>query len=376
MKIGIVSFYHSQENYGQILQCYALQKIFRDMGHDVFHLRYNNNRSLQSRVKRIIKIIMDGLPYTYLNLYIKKRYTNKKNNNTGGSSISNKQRGFDDFRRKYIKFSDSDYSIDELASNPPEADVWVAGSDQIWQEPSELYHLTFAPMSSKRIAYAASMGGCKLSNKYNKFYFKKYLKDFDYIGLREKDGVEECKALGFSKTELNLDPTLLLCTEAYRNISHLPIEATNKKYVFVYLLGNPIDIKVSAIESWVKQAGYEMIYVASQGREDDHFKLYPNPQEWLALIDHAECVITNSFHGMVFSIIFNKRFMVIPLCDNCSRMNSRLSTTLEELEISKDIISGDFSKIEDSIDYTHINKNINDIRNNTIKELSIQLEKK
>ena len=378
MKIGIVSFYDTQQNYGQVLQCYAMQRFFAALGHDVFHLRYDD-RPTASRLSKIGKL-WDICSHGLFRAYIENRRAFAKPGKELGfirSKSNLNKRGFDSFRERHIALTEETYTIDRLKRTPPAVDAWVTGSDQVWGlGASELFQLQFGPRKAKKIAYAASMGGFRLTNGYQRHFFGKYLRGFDYISLREQDGVDECRALGFSKARLVPDPTLLIEAEQYRAISEKPAIAEGKKYVLLYLLGNPIDVEVDEIAAWARSKQYELIYTASQGREDEFAKYDATPQEWLGLIDHAEAVITNSFHGMVFSILFNKPFLVIPISGAWSRMNSRLTTTLDELHIDRThIYAGDPNRVNAPIDYAAANRIIEEKRAQIRTELEAVLHR-
>ena len=126
MRIGIMTFWWSNDNYGQLLQCYALQKYLRDAGHDAYLIRYDNRQDL--RTPALIKLLKGLNPYLllrYLNHKMKSRKLQEE------ARIHN--RGFDDFRNKYLKQSESLYTCyDQLEENPPQADCYIVGSDQVW----------------------------------------------------------------------------------------------------------------------------------------------------------------------------------------------------------------------------------------------------
>lgn len=372
MKIGIVSFYDTQQNYGQILQCFAMQRIFQTLGVESFHLRYSNiARSSKSyKIIRLVKVVLLGLFPGYL----KNRLKNYKEGQHSRFSVTNNQpsiRGFDEFRKEYLKFSDKIYTVDQLFSSPPKADVWVTGSDQVWGNgESDLFQLKFAPKSTRKLAIAASMGGYKLDNSYQRHFFKRNLKNFQYISLRESDGVKECRDVGLDSAQQILDPTLLCNVGNYRKIEKAPKTVPDKPYVFVYLLGNPIDVKLSTIKDWIKSKDCKGVYVYSQGRCKEDDGIDASPEEWLWYLDHARYIITNSFHGMAFSILFNKQFIVIPIAGEWARMNSRLTSTLETLGIKRDrIFDGSFSEIDSVINYDQINSILNNYQEITYKKL-------
>lgn len=361
MKIGIVTFWNTDHNYGQILQCYALQKFLRDMGHESFHIRHippHSTKRVTSLLSKVFRIILRGLFPAYIEL--------KKNKKTGETELWQQLKinqdsesvrhplGFEKFKDKYIKYSGKEYTFDQLDTNPPEVDCIVVGSDQVWGGPDRVYLLDFGPRNVKRISYAASMGGAKLENKYLRSEFKRLLKKIDHVTLREQDGVDLCHALGRSDAELVPDPVMLLDGEHYRGIAVKPIGT--REYVMIYMLGNPSSLRIDEIVAWCKTSGLKYKYVAAQGQIDDYPKEYPNIDEWLGLIDGAKYVITNSFHGMVTSIVLNKQFLVIPTTGSVARMNNRLTSTLEPLQLEERIFSKSLDEVRTPIDYGRVNK--------------------
>lgn len=125
------------------------------------------------------------------------------------------------------------------------------------------------------------------------------------------------------------------------------------KYLLLYLLGNPIGIDVKDIFDFAKQRNLKIVYVASQGRKDVFPKVTPTIGEWLSLIKHSEYVITNSFHGTVFSLQYHKNG-VLPLVGEYAKMNSRITTLLNKYKISNHFLHNkDLTSIEKSIDYNY-----------------------
>lgn len=131
---------------------------------------------------------------------------------------------------------------------------------------------------------------------------------FCYLTAREEDGVNELHKLGFKNAELMPDPTLLLHMNDYSYLEENESKLIPKdKYLFLYLLGNPIGIDVKDIFDFAKQRNLKIVYVASQGRKDVFPKVTPTIGEWLSLIKNSDYVITNSFHGTVFSLQYHKK---------------------------------------------------------------------
>lgn len=360
MKIGIISFWDTMNNYGQVLQCFALQRFLRNLGHDAYHIRYSPRpltkiERLTSGFNSVFKSICYGELLKNLNSHFSKT----KDTFAELGSLQSEEdklhpRGFDEFRKKYIKFSNKTYDQYSIRETPPEADCYICGSDQIWSSPNEAYMLNFGDKKIKRIAYAASLGGVKYdNNKKVAADFKKKLKRFDIVTCREMDGVEVCRKMGRPDTELVPDPVFLLAKEDYEKIAIRPQE---EGYVLLYLLGNPIDLEVQEIFKWATRNDIIIKYVPAQGRVDEYPKVYPNVDEFIGLIMNAKYVITNSFHGMAMSIIFNKQFVVIPVTGQFLRMNDRINTTLSNYNLYDRIFDGNLDKLLIEIEYSDVNK--------------------
>jgi hypothetical protein len=370
MKIGIMTFWWSDDNYGQLLQCYALQKYLRDAGHEAYLIRYDprNNYIKVPLWEKFIK----GLNPAKLSRYIWSRY----------KKIflikQNQRRKFNEFRDKYIIQSGKTYySYDELVSDTPDADVYIAGSDQIWNPDCILFDITinlvkayflyFGSDETKRIAYAASFGKETISDEFVK-EISPLLKHFNYVSVREKLGLDICRQCGISRADWVPDPTMLLETDKYRTLytPREPMPQTKKPYCFIYMLSNKCKVSIKAIYDWAKQKNLEVIYVTGNGRYDGHHKVYATIPQWLYYIDKAEYVITNSFHGTIFSLIFRKQFGIIPLSDDCAGMNGRFYSLFEMFCIEERFIDSSFTILDKDINWDKVRdtfKNIQNTRN-------------
>lgn len=169
---------------------------------------------------------------------------------------------------------------------------------------------------------------------------KRLIHRLDFIGMREQSGVEVCKRLGRPDAVQVVDPTLLLDTKDYDKI-RIPV-ATPKPYLFLYLLGNPIGYKTKYFYDYAASKGLNVVYVASQGKVDDYEKFPAQVGEWIELLANAEMVITNSFHCTVFSLIYHRRMITVPLVGGYERMNTRINELLrnaglEDLILNKEL---------------------------------------
>jgi len=371
MKIGIMTFWWSEDNYGQLLQCFALQKYLRDAGHDAYLIRYDpKNDYIYIKTplwRKILKAFNPVKLYKYIiSKKLEKDIKREKQNNP---------RGFEDFRNRHIKQSEKIYSsYKELVDNPPEADIYVVGSDQIWNtfgDPIDVainvikaFLLDFGNPSIKRIAYAASFGKETLDENSIQI-FSNLLKKFDYISIREESGIEICKKCGIDNAEWVSDPTMLLEADIYHTLYEDElIRKNNKPYCFFYLLGTEYNFSHQLVYDWAKKKNLEVIYVTGNFQLDKFKKMYMTIPEWIYLLEHSDYVISNSYHCSVFSLLFKKKFGVIPLVRNHIGCNTRLDSLFKLFQIEKRFIENDLSVLDKDIDWQSVSTGFQMIRNN------------
>ena len=373
MKIGILTYWWSQDNYGQLLQSYALQKYLRDAGHDAFLIRYDSrNDFLRTQfILRCFKALNPVLLCKFLQhkINLKKLLEESKLND----------RHFDDFREKYIVQSENVYtSYNQLKENPPEADVYIVGSDQVWnfslfktvnncKNLIHAYFLDFGSTQTKRISYAASWSCSDLRSDIIE-KISPLLKNFDYVSVREKSGINLCRKCGYDTAEFRCDPTLLLTAENYRSLYKENYDTFKRKnpYLFLYMLNNTCDFDIQKVYEFAERKNLEIVYITGNGKIDRYEKTFATIPQWLSLIDNAEYVVTNSFHCCVFSLLFEKKFGVVPLTKTLAGMNSRIETLSEIFGIKPRWIMEDesevFSVLEEEVNPVLQIKNEFDLR--------------
>lgn len=331
MKIGVITFSQTKDNYGQILQCFAMQKFLKKLGHDPFLIQYHQ----QPPAKASFKI---GKLYNYvtnLGAYIKWYFNHKKIESQKLAYEAKTKlvdRKFPEFLKDNLSLT-SVYNKEQLLANPPIADVYVCGSDQIWKR-DDIFYLSFAPKSALRIAYAPSFGGETHFPDETEAMIKNELSHFSFLGIREEAGVELCHRLGFKDAVKVVDPTLLLSKEDYDKEK---VAINKNDYIFAYLLGNPTDCSIDEIYAYAKSVGKDVVYVCSQGRNDNYEKTYATIGEWLGYLSNADVVITNSFHCTVFSLIYNRQFVSLPVSKGYEKMNGRLVDLLGKIGLGNRI---------------------------------------
>lgn len=360
MKIAILTFWSSNDNYGQLLQCYALQKYLKDLGHEVFLIKYHAKSSLKKTIPLYIRIRNNLNPIYFFRKYFRKHKNQKIHNE---ELKFNRQ--FDSFRSKYITFSKDYFYFKDLINDPPKADAYIVGSDQVWND--ELikftnsnsypaYFLDFGNKDIKRLGYAVSFGKEKLSDSYIK-YLKTALRKFDFISVREKNGIELCKECGIDNAEFVCDPTLLLSAETYRSIyKENPIPEKQNKFLFLYILNNNINFDISKVYKFAASKNLDIVYVTGNGLINIKNRTFATIPEWLYFVDNAEYVITNSYHCGIFCTIFQKKFGIIALAGKQQEMNQRFNTLFELRETGdRYITDNDFSILDKPYNSKDIN---------------------
>ena len=321
MKIGILT-HPLGANYGGILQAYALSMYLQKQRYDVVVLNRQSNLPF---VKRIIKNILVAIHYHRYN--------------------APKYKHLASFVKKYINYS-KPLQTDAQMRKIVEAngfDAVIVGSDQVWRTGFAMgygynYFLDFVPDSVRKLSYAASFG---LNNwEYTEEQtekIKQLVSKFKSVSVREDEGVTLClKNIGV-KAEHVLDPTMLLTAEDYKTITSKRL--VDEDYVFVYWLGPEEDKKKALLN--VDVGDKKVVDISLRGS-----KPLISVQDWLSYIKYADHVVTDSFHGCVFSILFHKQFTI---CANDSGGNGRLRSLFKMLEIQPN---------KTLIDYSLITKNL------------------
>lgn len=372
MKIGILTLPFNN-NYGGYLQAYALMAVLKRMGHQPTLIMRRHNKPKVS-VKYKIKLFITGLLKTILTL--------KKH-----QIIYDVEYGFNKKGRDMHKFVNefmqpqTPYLYDTVSLKKyceGKFDAYIVGSDQVWRAiyvpDIKNYFLDFTKgWNICRIAFAASFGTD--TPEYTPIQIeqcRELLKTFDGISLREKSGMEVFKHFGWSvdSVQIVLDPTMLLSAKDYSNV--LPTnKAKSVNKIFYYVLDSNQKIE-SILTKSQTLLGKEIFGISNIQKEDSVLVAI---EEWLVNIRDADFVITDSFHGMVFSIIFHKPFVV---CVNLDRGADRFINLLDALSLSSRLIAEDNSLdllIQEPIDWNQIDKKIEKIKIESFKFLEKYLSK-
>ncbi|MCD8394977.1 MAG: glycosyltransferase [Bacteroidales bacterium] len=359
MKIGIVTFWSSQDNYGQLLQCFALQHYLRSLGHVSEIIRFNETPI--SNCWRRFKISKLS-PIHVLQYFKYRRGLVKKS-----TEAEFDQRKFDDFRKESLSFS-SHKALDykELWTLFYKYDTVIAGSDQIWS-PRKVdlrpYFLQFTSLNTNRISYAASFGRQIWEDNRN---LNSLLESIDHLSVRENSGAGICESVGRQDVVIVCDPTLLWESEEY--VTHLNLRPIDEsQYAFAYFLHWPTQINQEEVQEFLNR---HSLHLRSFATHEHNTLGYPLNEDmtiegWLSALYSSKLVITNSFHGLVFSLIFHKPMVVFPLYGKSSAMNTRIRDLLKLVGLDNRLYTSEQSIehiLESPIDWNYVDEQINRLR--------------
>lgn len=369
-KIGVVTFSNTLDNYGQILQYLATQTYLESRGHSVFLLNFDNcNLSLvyrfQRKIRKTIRRIFSKFQYKKLNdikksaedltldcsIEIEKHLLFQKWAQQSKISNDENPRFFDKFREKYFHTLSCTYA--ELRGFYG----FAVGSDQMWSYISQDNFLDFGSRKQKRFSIAPSVGH-KIFSLDEIRRVTPLLAKFNFITVREQNGKEFCQLCGRKDAHIVLDPTFLITPTQYDNFADVQGMTMPKQYLLLYLLGGEIDIEIENIYKWAKINNLEVVYIASQGRDDNYRKCYATVEQWLALIKNAKYVFTNSFHGVALSSIYRIPFIVFPLIGIMQGMNGRILHYASEFDMNERIYKGDLDAVKNTIDWSRVENRI------------------
>lgn len=305
-------------NYGNVLQNYALQQIllcYADRVDTLWTQPYNFMPEVwwNWRWKEYIKWLINW-----------KNFRTKITNGHIGREMA-RQVKIRDFSNRYISYHR--VPLDALSNRIKQYDYCVVGSDQVWNPHFGNYHqffLGFAP-KEKRLSYAASISTMDIPAEEHDF-FVQGLKGMKALSVREQAGADLIEQLTGRKAEVHLDPTLLLTADEWRSVSRRPTWYHGGEYLLTYFLGR----RPPQIDAIAEELGLTVVNLLD---EEVYEHYVTGVDEFLWAIDHASLVYTDSFHGSVFSILFQTPFVVCDRVgtgkgDASEKMGSRLDTLL------------------------------------------------
>lgn len=361
-KIGIVTV-HTGYNYGTSLQAYSSKLYYKRLGYDSEILGYSNTL-IPGRDIRIKKILILFLRTFFRPNLFKKTFLTYKKSLTKEITLESKDL-FNLFTEKKLKVNKM--SEKELYSYSRKDDVLslVCGSDQIWNATSvyvdPFYYLHFAP-KEKRVAYAPSFGKSEIPS-YNKNIIKKYLKDFEYLSIRETEGKKIIEELIGKKSEVLVDPTLLIRKDEWldeiKNIKFI-----EEDYIVYYFLDEPSETVTNNLKKISKDLKCKIVSLPFKHKFLEQFNnevLSPDagPLEFVKIISGAKFVCTDSFHGMLFSINLNIPFYIFGRnYGTAVNQSTRITSILEILNLKERFIQNKIVELKYITNWEEVNEQL------------------
>lgn len=328
---------HDVYNTGASLQAYALSGYLKKIGHDVQIIDYKPDYLRHYQLWKVNNPKYDKP-------FIRELYCLAKLPGNIKEKYSKRKKNFDTFTSTYLPITESSYaSNEELKGNVPQADVYFAGSDQIWntlfrngRDPA--FYLDFAPDNSVKASYAASFATHEIASECQQFV-KNQLKKLDKISVRESSGVKLAEMLGFFEVQQVVDPVFLLSRDEWNQISGKPI--SDQPYLFLYDFDTNEKIGKEA-RKMADANGWKVFSFLKNPWCDVSFE-EEGPEMFLSLIQYAQLVMSNSFHATAFALIYEKLFYVF---ERKEQINMRMKDLVHSLDLEQK---------NDWIDYKKVN---------------------
>ena len=337
---------HCPHNYGAVLQAYASKEFLKSIGHDAELIDYrpcyitDKQKYTYVGKKYIAKFFITR--WAYILAKFKSRYNVKRN------FALFMKRELCDGRHVY-------HDIEELQQNPPKADVFFTGSDQIWNTQMEngwddAFFLSFV-REGRKCSYAASMAKSSVLTPEEEQRFRHMLEGFDKISVREENAKKILQPLVTQEIRWILDPVFLLSEQQWTMMADKAEEKVKgQKYILIYPMGDGLNV-ISTAQKLSKETGLPIYSISKTIRNQGVTRQFNGytPYEFLHLIQNAQYVVTNSFHGTSFSIIFKKKFWACSI----GNTSSRITSLLQSLDLSHRFLSDGEEKdsFVETIDY-------------------------
>ena len=356
MRTGLITF-HFAHHYGAQLQAYATMRAIRELGHDcqIIDFRLPHTTGTNHLFKK-----PDSVRALASNVHTALHY--------GPMKLRHDR--FEAFVAEQMDLSPRRYtSNEELRRDPPAYDVYVAGSDQIWNpyiyvnkqfEPAFL--LDFA-REGRKIAYAPSLGVSSLPQPYDG-QLREYLASFGALSAREGRGKELLESITDKEVQLVLDPTLLLTGEQWGELAAVPDR--KQPYILCYFISDPGEVGERARELH-QRTGWPIVQLAGIRRKlpgAEKVVFDAGPREFLGLFQNAACVCTNSFHGSVFSLQFDRPFFTaMSPKEKAEPAYSRIYSLLSRLGCEDRIVGmPNTASVDAEMDYAIIHRKLAETR--------------
>lgn len=364
-KVAIMTWWH-YANYGTALQVTALSSVIKKLGFEAEIINYIPHGKVVSNesFSSVVRYALDKTKQLFNLTYVDEK-RNKK---------------FADFLNEYVNLTGKCETKSDLFELNKKFDAFICGSDQIWGPTvfNSNYFLDFVPQN-KKIAYAPSLGVIDIADDYVKHRISELIEDFKYLSVREQQGKDLIKNLCNKDAKVVADPTMLLDKNEWNDLLGLKEKHEKEKYILCYFLGdnkkhwNYVDKLSKTLGLTIKVIPMHKNDVSKGNNEE-----LCDPKEFVELIANAEYVCTDSFHGVVFSINYNKQFCVFERFNkkDIKSQNSRIYNILSIFKLENRLV--DLLKPCDlyleKIDYKQVNNIIMLFRKDSLEFLNTSLK--
>ncbi len=380
-KVGLAVCYDTK-NFGSQLQVLATMKKIEDLGYKTEIIRYKKKLTPMFALQTIPRLFN----MSFINAKIHSKDKNKKIEKYPeiAKNVSVRNNRFNGFVKKYFTNLSKPYAgwenlVKESAKN---YDMFLCGSDQLWLPNnlgSHFYTLEFAPDNKRKIAYATSFGVSQIPERQKKATAK-YLNRFQYLSTRELAGQKIIQELTGKKASVVCDPTLLFDAKGWAEL--LPErKIVEEPYVFCYFLGTNEEHRIAANE-FKKRTGLKLVtcpFLDNFVEKDQQFgdiQIFDmDAADFVNIIRHAEYILTDSFHGSVFSILHHKKFMTFNrFTAGVNSRNSRIDSLCTLLGLSERRFNGNVTDVEKDIDYKGVEEKLLKLREASLEYLATALK--
>ncbi len=379
-KVGICACYDTL-NYGSMLQALATQIKIDGLGYESEFILYRKKKSVGFMLKQLPRLLNRNLMHDKLLDAQKRRALKRHKEAKAGDDIRVEQ--FRRFQKTYYKrFSPVYYGYAALQEGANDYDSVVVGSDQLWTPgglASNFYNLQFVPDEINKASYATSFGVSSIP-WYQKKRTRAYLQRFNSLSVREVAGAKIVKEIAGRKAKVVVDPTMLLTAEEWEQV--VPTKPViEDKYIFCYFLGKNEEHR-DICEQFAKEQGLKIVctpFLDSFVKRDltfgDEQLFEVGPDDFVNLIRGAEYVLTDSFHGSVFSVLNHKKFLTFNRFHaGANSRNSRIDSLCEMLGLSERRYAGDANAVTAEIDFTKVDERLSALREDSLNYLSDALK--
>ena len=346
---------HKVYNHGATIQQIALLDYLQSLGYDAKTINYkpayfNVHYNIWSVSPKYSKNLFLEIPYLIYKL--PKRLIGLK-----------RKKNFDAFEKKYVSTLKTMYYDNEhLKNNLPYADAYICGSDQIWNSifnngKDPTFYLNFVPATKLKISYAPSFATDFIEKSHEKFVLENVSR-IDHVSVREKSGLKILESIGLQNAVQVLDPVFLLSADYWNNKF---VKQIDGNYIFIYDFDQNLQIKIMAEELSIKY-NLKIFTINENIKYADKSFEFDAPDIFLSLVKNAKYVLTNSFHAVAFSLIFNKKFYVF---NRSEAINTRMRDLLESVDLLEILWNRNKENDIDKINFNY--QKINNLLDDKIK---------